>query len=215
MRALVLGATGATGKDLVAGLLADRTFTAVDIFVRRPVDLAHEKLNVHIVDFENPDRWQHLVNGDAVFSCLGTTLKVAGSKEEQWKVDYDYQYDFAEMAKANGVSRYLLVSAQSAKASSSLFYLKMKGLLEDAVCALGFPVTVIFRPGPLERDNTDRPAERISIRIIRFFNQIGMLKSRQPISTKMLAKAMISRAKTISSGLHLLNTEEIIAIGKK
>jgi uncharacterized protein YbjT (DUF2867 family) len=99
MHALLIGATGATGKDLLDLLLKDDDFHRVDIFVRRDVDSNHEKLNVHVIDFEKPDQWKHLVRGDVLFSCLGTTLKAAGSKEAQWKIDYDYQYEFAKAAR--------------------------------------------------------------------------------------------------------------------
>jgi hypothetical protein len=72
------------------------SFPQVEIFVRRDLDLQHEKLKIHVIDFDKPEQWNHLVNGDVLFSCLGTTLKVAGSKEAQWKIDYDYQYEFAK-----------------------------------------------------------------------------------------------------------------------
>src|SRR5215213_2193835 len=103
MHALLIGATGATGKDLLNLLLKDETFHQIDIFVRRKLELQHEKLHVHVIDFDKPEQWQHLVKGDVLFSCLGTTLKVAGSKEAQWKIDYDYQYNFAKAARENNV----------------------------------------------------------------------------------------------------------------
>jgi dTDP-4-dehydrorhamnose reductase len=55
MKALVIGATGATGKDLVQQLLNDKDFEAVDIFVRKPIDIQNDKLNVHVVNFEKPE----------------------------------------------------------------------------------------------------------------------------------------------------------------
>jgi uncharacterized protein YbjT (DUF2867 family) len=102
MKALVIGATGATGKDLVNQLLNDQDFEEVNMFVRKPIDIQNNKLKVHLVNFEKPEEWKDLVKGDVAFSCLGTTLKAAGSKEAQRKVDYDYQYEFAQAAKENG-----------------------------------------------------------------------------------------------------------------
>ena len=75
MKALVIGGTGATGKHLVQDLLQDDSTTEVHIFVRRQVNLSHPKLHVHVVDFEHPEQWADLVQGDAAFSCLGTSLK--------------------------------------------------------------------------------------------------------------------------------------------
>ena len=60
MKALVIGATGATGKDLVRMLLEDESFGSVDIFVRRDVAVSSPKLNVHVVDFDKPEQWSHL-----------------------------------------------------------------------------------------------------------------------------------------------------------
>ena len=88
MKALVIGATGATGKDLVYKLLNDKDYDEVNIFVRKPMNIQHPKLKTHVVDFEKPQEWQDLVKGDVAFSCLGTTLKGAGSKQAQRKVDY-------------------------------------------------------------------------------------------------------------------------------
>lgn len=129
MKALVIGATGATGKDLVNKLLDDKDFQEVHAFVRRPLNIDNEKLHYHVVNFENPDEWQNLVKGDVAFSCLGTTLKDAGSKDAQRKVDYDYQYNFAKAAKENEVEDYVLVSAYGANPNSKIFYSRMKGEL--------------------------------------------------------------------------------------
>ena len=81
MKALVIGATGATGKDLVDQLLNDQDYKEVEVFVRNPLNIENSKLTTHIVDFEKPEEWKDLVKGDVAFSCLGTTLKNAGSKD--------------------------------------------------------------------------------------------------------------------------------------
>ena len=126
MKALVIGATGATGRDLVNQLLTDKDYDEVNVFVRRPLEVESPKLKTHIVDFEKPEEWKDLVNGDVAFSCLGTTLKDAGSKEAQRKVDYDYQYNFAKAAKENEVEDYILVSSYGANPKSKIFYSRMK-----------------------------------------------------------------------------------------
>ena len=95
MKALIIGATGATGKDLLAKLLEDDTYSEVHCFVRKPMSISHPKLHAHVVNFETPKAWVDLLHGDVAFSCLGTTLAVAGNKDAQWRVDYDYQYAFA------------------------------------------------------------------------------------------------------------------------
>jgi uncharacterized protein YbjT (DUF2867 family) len=151
LTALVIGATGATGTELVKQLIDDNQYTSVVVFSRRPLLLSHPTLTTHIVDFDKPQAWAHLVQGDVLFSALATTLKQAGSQKEQYKIDYTYQYQTATIAAANGVANYVLVSAMGANAKSWLFYPRIKGELDNAVAALPFKQIHIFRPGFLLR----------------------------------------------------------------
>jgi uncharacterized protein YbjT (DUF2867 family) len=215
MKALIIGATGATGKDLVNQLLNDKDFEEVDIFVRKPIDIQNDKLKAHVVNFENPEEWKNLVKGDVVFSCLGTTLKIAGSKEAQRKVDYDYQYQFAKAAKENNVDDYILVSAYGADPKSRIFYSKMKGELEEAVKQLHFNKITIFNPGMLERKDSDRTGEVLGSRIIKFANKIGLLESQKPLPTDILAKAMINSSKIKSNGYSNIKLGNIFCFAEK
>ena len=209
MKALIIGATGATGKDLVTQLLADDTYSEVHCFVRKPLPLTHPKLHAHVVDFETPEVWADLLRGDVAFSCLGTTLAVAGSKEAQWRVDYDYQYAFAEHCRQNGVATFVLVSAAGATAQSKLFYNRMKGQLEDAVKALGFPRLLIFQPSILIRSNSDRGGENFTVKVFNFLNKLGILKRYRPMPTAVLAQRMRKEAATVAKGLHTFTLDKI------
>ena len=209
MKALIIGATGATGKDLVTQLLADDTYSEVHCFVRKPLTLTHPKLHAHVVDFETPEAWADLLRGDVAFSCLGTTLAVARSKDAQWRVDYDYQYAFAEHCRQNGVPTFVLVSAAGAKAQSKLFYNRMKGQLEDAVKALGFPRLLIFQPSILIRSNSDRGGENFTVKVFNFLNKLGILKRYRPIPTAVLAQRMRKEVVTAAKGLHTFTLDKI------
>ncbi|MDR6486904.1 uncharacterized protein YbjT (DUF2867 family) [Chryseobacterium vietnamense] len=215
MKALVIGATGATGKDLVRQLLNDKEFDEVDIFVRKPVDIQNDKLKVHVVNFEKPEEWKDMVKGDVAFSCLGTTLKDAGSKEAQKKVDFDYQYEFAKAAKDNEVEDYILVSAYGANPQSKIFYSKMKGELEEAVKQLHFNKITIFKPGMLERKDSERTGEVLGSRIIKFANKLGLLESQKPLPTDILAKAMINSSKIKSNGYSSIKLGNIFCFAEK
>ena len=209
MNALLIGATGVTGRDLLQLLLGDSEVERVTIFVRRDPQITHPKLEVHLIDFDRKEQWNHLVKGDILFSCLGTTLKDAGSKEAQWKVDHDYQYCFAEAARENGVGTLLLVSSMNASPKSPFFYARMKGELEEAIRKLGFPGLMIFRPPSLIRKGSDRAMERVGVKLIGFLNRLGLLKSMRPMPTEQLAKAMLHAAKSIREGELLLQPLDI------
>ena len=193
LTALVIGATGATGTELVQQLMDDNRYTSVVVFSRRPLLVTHASLTTHIVDFDNPQTWAHLVKGDVLFSALATTLKQAGSQKEQYKIDYTYQYQTAATAAANGVAKYVLVSAMGANAKSWLFYPRIKGELDNAARGLPFKQIHIFRPGFLLRQpDKIRPMEKLGIAIIQFFNNFGLFKSQRPLPVELLAQKMRS-----------------------
>lgn len=215
MNAIILGATGATGRDLLELLLQDGDCNRIDIFVRRVPEIKHEKLVVHVVDFEQPDQWKHLVKGDVLFSCMGTTLKTAGSKEAQKRVDYDYQLAFARAARENDVKAYVLVSSVGASKNSPVFYSQIKGQLEDDVKALHFEKLIIFNPPLLIRKNTDRNGEKMAEKVIVFLNRMGLLKSATPLSTETLAKAMVLAVKKFNKGVFAVKNQEIAVLTKE
>ncbi|MCQ2201702.1 MAG: NAD(P)H-binding protein [Bacteroidales bacterium] len=209
MIAIVIGATGATGKDLVQMLLSDSDFSEVNIFVRREVDITSPKLRTHIVDFNEVDSWKDELKGDVLFSMMGTTRSQAGGKKNQWVVDYDYQYNVAKAAAENGVEAIELMSSIGANEKSVFFYSKMKGELEKALAKLRFKKVVITRPPSLIRKNSDRVGEKVSLSVLKVFNKLGMLKKLAPMPTEQVARAMINTAKDNISGIRIIESDQI------
>lgn len=196
MTALVIGATGATGTDLAKLLIADNSYSEVRILVRRSgVFPADNKLKEYAIDFEKMKEYTDAFEGaDVAYCCLGTTLKDAGSKEKQKVIDVDYPVAFAEMAEKNGVQQFVLVSANGANAKSPFFYMRLKGILEDAVKQMNFRRIIIVQPNSLIRKNTNRASETFGVKAMQAVNKIGLLKSFAPISTEKLARKMIELA---------------------
>ncbi|MFT3753756.1 MAG: NAD(P)H-binding protein [Paludibacter sp.] len=148
-KAIVIGGTGLVGTQLIKQLTEDSNYSEIISLVRRPSGVFHPKLNEQVIDFDQPDSWKALVTGDVLFSTLGTTIAQAKTKAAQYKVDFTYQYNVAQIAAANGVSSYVLISSAGADSKSKVFYTNMKGELEDGVKLLPFKVTSIIRPGQL------------------------------------------------------------------
>ena len=197
LSAIVLGATGATGQELVKLLLKDSNFIKVKIFVRRNPSIQNVKLYTYEIDFSRLNDYKKLINGDVLFSALGTTLNQAGSKKEQYLVDYDYQYEFAKIASQNKIPSYSLVSTVGANKSSHFFYPRTKGELEEEIKKLGFKKTYIFQPPFLIRQpNLIRPGERKVLKILKVLNKVGLLKSQKPLPVKLLAQKMINEIKS-------------------
>lgn len=214
MKALVLGATGAIGKDLVGQLCADGRFDRVDIFVRRDVPAPSDKVVVHKVDFDNPSQWSHLLSGDVLFSTLGTTLRAAGGQEAQWKVDYTYQLEAARAARSNGVPTYVLVSSVGADPGSKFFYTRMKGALDEAVAQLGFGGCFILRPPSLVRKGSDRFGEKAGVAVLRALNAVGIMRSYRPMPTGEVAAAMVRLALSGRTGTVVVDSQDILSVCK-
>ncbi|MFN3944405.1 MAG: NAD(P)H-binding protein [Allosphingosinicella sp.] len=163
MRVALIGATG-----LVGGLLVDRLRAAgheVHALLRRPAGRAGSGLVEHVAD---PGRWPEIAQAlaaDAAISCLGTTMRKAGSRAAFRAVDHDMVLAFARAARAGGARRMAAVSSVGADPGARNFYLRLKGEVEVELAGLGFDRLDIFRPGLLrgERGPERRPMERIGI----------------------------------------------------
>lgn len=190
--AIVIGATGLVGAELVNQLLNSSDFSKVKIFVRKSTNKTHTKLEEYIVDFENIENWKENLTGDTLFSCIGTTLKTAGSKEKQFNIDHNYPLHTTQTAISQGVNQIVLVSSMGAKAGSYNFYLDMKGKLEEAIKALHPQSLLIFRPSILDGNRIEkRPAEYQAIKMMRFLGKLPFLKKYAPTKIEVLANKMI------------------------
>ena len=212
-KAIVIGSTGMVGTQLIQLLLQTNQFSQVISLVRRPSGIVHPKLSEYCIDFDKPTTWSKLVKGDVLFSAMGTTLGQAKSKEAQYKVDYTYQFNVAEMAAKNGVSKYVLISSAGANAKSLTFYLKMKGQLEIAIQSLPFEVISIIRPGALAGNRTEpRLGEKIALRVMNGLNKMGLFKQYKPIHARQVAQAMLNAAKKTHSATYTL--EQVFELSK-
>jgi len=210
--AIVIGATGLVGSNVTSQLLDDVRYEKVKVFVRRSLNISNPKLEEHLISFDNIDVWKEYIAGDELYCALGTTIKKAGSKEVQYKVDFTFQYEIAEAAAQNGVKKYLLVSSAGANYTSSNFYLQMKGNLDDKIQHLNYEQIYIFRPSILVGDRSEkRLGEAIGIKLAGIIIKIipALIKYR-PIEASRVAEAMIYSAnQNTSDKIKIYHPEEI------
>ncbi len=192
--AIIIGASGLVGSALLKLILADPQFSKIKSFARNSAGIDHPKLEEYLIDFDKINTIKDKVRGDVLFSCLGTTMGKAGSKDAQYKVDYTYQYEFANYANQNGVSSYLLISSASADSNSMFFYTRMKGELEDAVKELSFSKIRILQPSVLQGDRKEeRFGERLGGTVINALSKvIPPLRKYRSITGPEVARAMVA-----------------------
>ena len=204
--AIVIGSTGAVGKELVQLLLRNKNYSSVVSLVRRGTGISHPKLQEHIVDFNQPLQWRNEVKGDVLFSAMGTTLKQAKSKDNQHQVDFTYQYETAKIASEQKVPTYVLVSAAGANSNAVNFYSNMKGELEDAIKLLPFNSIQILRPGQIDGIHLDkRKMEKLGLQVMYAINKIGLFRKFRPIKGIEVAEAMICAAEKSNSANYSLD----------
>ena len=217
LTAVVLGATGLIGEQLVQQLLNDPVFSKVRILVRRQVELSHPKLEVAIVNFEHLTEYRQKVGrGDCIFCCIGTTQKqVKGDKVAYRKVDVDIPVNAAKIGKDAGFSRYLLVSAVGADARSKNFYLRLKGEVEREIGALNYDSFHAFRPSILYGNRKEfRLGETIGKGFMKVISVlfIGALQKYKGIDSVDVAKAMVAGAKNDRKGMFVHHYEDIMKL---
>lgn len=210
--ALILGATGLTGKSCLEALLASVEYSQVLALTRRPLNVTHARLRNLVVDFDDLGPFESQIKADDIFCALGTTIRHAGSKEAFRKIDYTYPLSVAQIAVKNGARQFILVSAVGANADSSVFYLKVKGDLENALAALPFKSQLFFRPAMLDGKREERRLREelgvIFSRAIAFI-LVGKWRKYRAVKTTDLAKAMCIAANKNLTGVHRFDSSQI------
>lgn len=211
--ALVIGASGLVGENCLQELLGAAAYKTVTIIVRKPLRLNHPRLKQLVVNFDKLEDYKNDIKADDVYCCIGTTIKKAGSQEAFKKVDFDYPLQIARFALWNGAQKFILVSSLGADASSTIFYSRTKGELEEALKELKFNSLLIFRPSILLGDRKEkRPGEAIGQFVADKFSFLfaGPLKKYKGTPVDLLAKRMVEEAAKAGKGVRIYENEEIL-----
>jgi len=215
LRALVFGASGATGREVVREFAQNPHCEYVTAIVRKSLPNSHfgltddaaasAKVRQLTVDLEKPleEAASSFANHTVAVGCLGTTLAKAGSVAAFRQVDYTLTVATAEAAKKAGVPHFILLTSAGSDANSWFRYPKAKGEAERDVGKLSFPYYSIFRPSILltknhSRDDGSRSGESFAQKA--FVSLDFMIpKSAKGVKVEQVAKAIVVEAQNIEA----------------
>ena len=211
--ALLAGATGLIGRALLDRLQASPRYGHLHVLVRRPVTSLRPapRTTVHSVDFSQLP--EPLPAVDDAYIALGTTIKAAGSEAAFRQVDFDFVVNTARAARAAGATRLAVVSSLGADPHSRVFYNRVKGEMQAAVAALGYPTLVIVQPSLLLGDRSalgqpERPGERWAMRLLG--PVLGLVpRSVRPIEATAVADAMLAATLAGAPGVQVLASAQM------
>ena len=221
--ALLAGASGLIGRELLPLLLHDTHYTQVHVLLRRAVaDLPrHRRLQVHQVDFSAlPAALATALPAvDDVYIALGTTIKVAGSQAAFRAVDFDAVVNTARAARAAGATRIAIVSALGADAKSGVFYNRVKGEMQAAVAQLGYASVLFAQPSLLvgNREALGQPARAGEVWAARLLRPVmGLVPaSVRPIEAGTVARALLRATCDGVPGLRILSSAQLQVLGRE
>ena len=193
--AIIIGATGAVGKEILKEILENDFYNKVYILGRESIRKLPrgEILTKIIVDFENLNFDTSILEDADVFASLGTTIKIAGSKENQRKIDVDYTVNFSKLCEGK-VRSFNVVSAIGANSKSKNFYNSLKGELEDKLKVMNLGVLRIFQPSLLISKRDDkRFLEELFMKVVPIFQLVlkGKAKKYSPIEVSVLGREIV------------------------
>jgi uncharacterized protein YbjT (DUF2867 family) len=199
--AIIVGATGLTGKALTQVLCQSNNYDKVILLLRKPLRILDSKVEQHTIDFNTIDKYKHLLHATHLYICIGSTMKKAGSKEAFIHSDVDIPFEIAKVCKENNVKSCVFISAVGANLNSQNFYLKTKGEIEKLLFDLQFENLHIMRPSMLlgKRDES-RLGESIGKIVAKMLSLFLVLKLKKykPIEAQVLAIAMYETANNLN-----------------
>lgn len=167
--AIVAGASGLIGRELVQKLIKSYQYHRIYILARKKSGLVHPIIRELVIDFDKISELKFDEPIDDVFCTLGTTMKQAGSREQFKKVDFEYIIAIANLGKQAGAKKFMAISSMGADSKSSFYYNKIKGMTEDSLIKIGFDQLVILRPSLLLGE---RPQRRLTEWLSGFFMKV-------------------------------------------
>ncbi len=209
-RALLAGGTGLVGGHILRLLSREKGIGEVRVVTRRalPAEDRAPGVTELITDFERLSEHPEWFNVDMVFCALGSTIAKARTRRGIRRVVFAYPLAMAKAARSAGARLFLLVSAIGADPRSRFFYNRVKGELEEAVQALGYPSLIIAPPSMLLGKRREfRIAERIAKRITWL-----LPPSWSGVEAFQVATALVRAVREARPGVAILHNNEMRAL---
>lgn len=204
---LLLGATGAVGRRVLAAALADSRIAKVIAPTRRPLP-PHPKLQNPVIDFSRLPADAPWWRTDAVICALGTTMKAAGSREAFAAVDRDLPIRVAQLARQAGATRYALNSSLGASLNGN-FYLRTKAEAEAGIRDIGYESFTIVRPSLIDTARDEiRPGEGAGLVVARIFRPLIPIRYRA-VKAEHVAQALLEGVLNGKRGEHVIESEQL------
>ena len=204
--ALLAGASGLIGSQLLPLLLNSERYAKVIVVGRKAIPVMHPKLVQVVTELGKLEDVRLKLIADDVYCCLGTTMKQAGSKEAFFKVDFLYVVQLAALSAGNFAAQFMVVSSMGANAESSVYYSRVKGEMEAAVGQTPFRAIHIFRPSLLLGERAQpRLGERVAAVVLRAVSPLmrGPLLKYRPVTGATVATAMLRAAEDGGGGIRI------------
>ncbi|WP_424492663.1 NAD(P)H-binding protein [Salinimicrobium sp. GXAS 041] len=208
--AIILGATGLTGGILLEKLLNDDRYEKIKLFSRSSTEFKHPKIEEHLIDLLELEKYEEQFTGDEVYCCIGSTQKKTPDEELYRKVDYGIPVTAARLCEKNGINTFLAISALGADKDSKFFYNRTKGEMEAEVLQKNIPQTYIFQPSLIAGNRDEkRPFEYAWKQMMKVGDHllVGPLKKYRSIHAASIAEAMIYVANNTYSGERIVSRE--------
>ena len=207
--ALVVGATGAIGREIARGLCESENYDKIIVWARRELNFSHEKLETQIINFDEIKDIRPC-EVDEIFCALGTTMKQAGSRGQFYKVDVNYPVNIAKWGIASGARRFALMSAYGADERSRFFYLRAKGKAEKKIAALKYESVQIAQLPAIKSEREQvRIGELFTIWLFGLLPKF-ILTNYRPMSAKDIAAAVIAAAQTDAKGVQIYHPRDFV-----
>jgi uncharacterized protein YbjT (DUF2867 family) len=214
--ALVAGASGLIGSRVLDELVNSGEYDTIKALVRKGTTISVSGVTVVEVDFDHLDQSREALRADAIFCCLGTTMKKARTREQFHKVDFIYPLALGQVAQENHTSQFHLISSIGANPKSLFYFSRVKGEIERAISGLHIPNINIYRPSLLLGQ---RPVRRTGEHIGALFAKtlapiiVGPAKKYRAIEASVVARAMVKVSLKNLKGTQIFESDIISRMG--